>query len=181
VTSKEEIRKEMLARRAALGEDEITEASAAVERNLLALPEFLKVGSVGFYYPLPGEIDTRGMMGKAEALGKEVFLPKTGTRGMGFHRFEGFENLEKGPFGVMEPQGTEAGAPEALVVPGVAFDFAGHRLGFGKGYYDSYLSKHSAYAIGVCFSWQVLGELPREKHDAQMDVVVAEEWVIELG
>ncbi|MDD5336951.1 MAG: 5-formyltetrahydrofolate cyclo-ligase [Candidatus ainarchaeum sp.] len=177
--AKSALRKEMLAKRNALTQKEIEEASERAFRCLFADYKFLRAESVGFYYPLKGEIDTRKMMEKAGIFGKTIYLPRILEGGICFCEFRGEAFLEKSKNGVMEPVGGEEGKPEVLIVPGLAFDLEKHRLGFGKGGYDRYLSDSSAVSIGLCYKWQVLDKLPREKHDVQMDKIIAEEWVIE--
>ncbi|MFA5077617.1 MAG: 5-formyltetrahydrofolate cyclo-ligase [Candidatus Micrarchaeia archaeon] len=177
--SKNALRKEMLAKRDALAQKEVEEASERAFRCLFADYAFLRAESAGFYYPLRGEIDTRKMIEKAGIFGKNIYLPKILNGGICFCEFRGEALLEKADNGVMEPIDGEEGEPDVLIVPGLAFDLEKHRLGFGKGGYDRYLSNSSAVSIGLCYKWQVLGKLPREEHDMQMDKIIAEEWVIE--
>lgn len=178
---KSDLRKQMLSRRLALSRAEIVSESSKVMKNLFSDYDFLRASSVGFYFPHKGEIDTTEMIKRSLLFGKTSYLPKIlpGHSHMMFCEFSGFENMEKGKYGIMEPIGGEFGEPEVLLVPGIAFDLHKHRLGFGKGYYDRYLRQHDALSIGVCYGWQVVDKIPRESHDMQMDKIIAGDWILE--
>lgn len=177
--NKAELRKEMLAERTKLSKTEIAEGSAKVMRNLFSIEEFLSAETVGFYMPIKGEIDTQGMIKRALIFGKTILLPKIVSGKMRFCEFMGFGKLKKGVFDIPEPCEDEECEAEVLIVPGVAFDLHRHRLGFGKGHYDQYLAKHHAFAIGVCYEWQLIGKIAWETHDRQMDKIIAGDWIIE--
>jgi 5-formyltetrahydrofolate cyclo-ligase len=96
---------------------------------------------------------------------------------MELHRYTGRADLQRGAFNIMEPTGalfTDYDAIEVAIVPGMAFDAEGHRLGRGKGYYDRFLAKiPHAYKIGLCFSWQLIDEVPHDTNDIMMDEVIS--------
>ena len=95
---------------------------------------------------------------------------------MELRRYTGTSSLQPGAYGIMEPVGerfTDYATIDIAVVPGMAFDAQGHRLGRGKGYYDRFLAKvPDVYKIGLCFSWQMVDEVPSEANDIMMDEVV---------
>lgn len=169
----------MLAKRMHLSESEISRASEKIMRNLFAEQNFIKCPDVGFYYPHKGEVDTRKMIERSILFGKTVYLPKIIHDEMVFCKFAGFENLVKGKYEIMEPAESEEGEPKIIIVPAIAFDLEKHRLGFGKGYYDKWLHKHEALALGVCYQWQLVNKLPKEEHDVQMDKIISENWILE--
>ena len=177
--NKPELRKMMLEKRTKLSADEIKTASAAVTKNLFADIGFLRAVDVGFYYPLTGEIDTSEAMERAMLFGKRIYLPKIANDEMVFCAFKAGDELVKNKRGFLEPAETDVGEPEIVIVPGVAFDLEKHRLGFGKGHFDKYLRGRDAVAIGICHEWQVVDKLPSEKHDVQMNKVIAGDWVLE--
>lgn len=177
--NKTNLRAEMNAKRNSLDDEEIINASERVLKNLFVQNELVSSSCIGLYMATQGEIDVGGTISFAKRLGKEIGLPRIVENKIKFYRFEGFDQLKKGRFGILEPIGGRECKPELLVVPGVAFDLNKHRLGFGKGYYDEYLSKHRVFSIGVCYEWQLLDNVPKEKHDMQMDKIIAEDWVIE--
>ena len=131
------------------------------------------------YYSLPDEVDTRQLLDDLLREGKTVLLPKVvDGETMTWHPYEGRQSLRQGAFGIMEPA-TEAcgvvGEPQrsCILVPGVAFDGAGRRMGRGRGYYDRFLSVHpDIYKIGVCFGFQKVEAVPVDAHDVPVDEVI---------
>jgi len=136
------------------------------------------------YWPLLDEVDIRPLIHSLIAQGKTVLLPKvTGADTMELRRYISPADLQEGAFHIMEPVGeafTDYEKIDVALVPGMAFDAAGHRLGRGKGYYDRFLSSHlsslnshpSPLLIGVCFPFQRVAEVPSEEHDVLMDEVI---------
>ena len=131
------------------------------------------------YYSLPDEVNTHALIDELVAEGKTVLLPKvTGADTMELRRYTGRADLQEGAYHILEPVGepfTDLSAIDLTLVPGLAFDAAGHRLGRGRGYYDRFLhSKNRPYCvkIGVCFDFQKVDEVPVDAHDIAMDKVV---------
>ena len=177
--SKADMRKEMLAHRKNLDAAEIAVASEKAIKNIFSDDEFLKAGCVGLYVSVRNELDTREAIERSKRFGKLVCLPKVCKNEIKFFEFMGFDSLADGAFGIPEPADGEEIEPEVIVVPGLAFDMHRHRLGYGKGYYDKYLGSHDAHSIGVCYEWQVITALPKERHDWQMNKLIAGDWVLE--
>ena len=131
------------------------------------------------YYSLPDEVNTHALIDELVAEGKTVLLPKgMGADTMELRRYTGRADLQEGAYHILEPVGepfTDLSAIDLILVPGLAFDAAGHRLGRGRGYYDRFLhSKNRPYCvkIGVCFDFQKVDEVPVDAHDIAMDKVV---------
>ena len=131
------------------------------------------------YYPLADEVDVRPLIREAFEEGKRVLLPVVKGEELELHLYEGESSLRKGTFGIMEPQGPLF-APEhydeidVAIIPGMAFDREGHRLGRGKGYYDRLLPKlESAKLVGVCWPFQLLDKVPSEPHDIPVEEVIS--------
>jgi len=129
------------------------------------------------YWPLKDEVDIRPLIDKLVEEGREVLLPKvTGDETMVLYRYTSRADLVEGAFHIMEPVGepfTDYDAIEVALVPGVAFDAAGHRLGRGRGYYDRFLTAcPQVYKVGVCFPFQRVAEVPSEAHDVCMDEII---------
>ena len=128
------------------------------------------------YWPLPDEVDIRPLIQWLVGQGRTVVLPKvTGDETMELRRYTSQADLAEGAFHILEPVGepfTDYDQIDVVLVPGMAFDAAGHRLGRGKGYYDRFLSSHfSPLIIGVCFPFQRVAEVPTEDHDVCMNEV----------
>jgi 5-formyltetrahydrofolate cyclo-ligase len=130
------------------------------------------------YYSLDDEVDTHRLIDELLAAGKTVYLPRVvGDHEMVLCRYTGADSLQKGAFGIMEPVGTPMSYHEKIdvvLVPGVAFDAQGHRLGRGRGYYDRFLAALPSprpQLIGVCFDFQKVDGVPTEVCDVSVDVV----------
>lgn len=179
---KQQLRERMLASRDALSESEVEALSSGVADRLFGSRRFTEARVVAFYLSKGSEVDTSGMIGRALRLGKEVLVPVTGSE-ISFARFTSFTDLRPGRFGIREPAppySAPSRDPDVVVVPGVSFGLCMHRLGYGKGYYDRYLSKSPAYRIGICYDFQVVERLPTHGDDERMDEIVTEKRVISL-
>lgn len=143
--------------------------------------EFIAAKTVLAFYPLSGEPDIRPLLRSILDSGRTLLLPRTEGGGvMRALRVRALEELEKRPpYGIYEPPETaEELMPDVVLVPGMAFDEAGYRLGHGGGYYDRYLSGFSGGTIGVSFDALVLDTVPREPHDRPVDIIVTERRAI---
>lgn len=142
-------------------------------------------GIVSGYWPLAGELDPRPAMHRLAALGHPLALPRVQGRGrpLSFHAWHPGDPLLAGPFDVLEPSPDAPPVdPRILLVPLLAFDRAGNRLGYGAGYYDMVLrdlrARHPApLAIGVAFAAQEVDEVPIGARDQMRDAVVTERQV----
>lgn len=173
------LRKAMAARRAEAAES----VDQAPARAALAAVVADTEGPVSFFWPIRTEIDPRPVM-EALATTRTVCLPLTHGRAapLTFPRWTPDAAMTKDPFGVPVPDGTEEVVPSVLVVPMLAFDARGHRLGYGAGHYDRTLAKLRAAgpvtAIGFAFEAQRVTEpLPAEATDQPLDLVVTEAGV----
>lgn len=177
------LRKELAARRNALPDREAK--SRAIEKQVLALPEYLQAERLLLYLSTGSEVDTWGLLERALCQGKAVFAPLCldGEGHMAFYRVKSREDLKKGRFGIWEPDPTvcpllEEPSGALCLVPGLAFDQAGYRLGYGKGYYDRFLGSRPVEAVGVCFEGLLLPRLPRGPFDRQVARLVTEAGVL---
>ena len=156
-------------------------------------PRVKEAGTVLLYWSLPDEVDTHTLVESLAASGKTVLLPRVeGGTELSLRRFTAVEDMVRGAYGILEPQGEEVSA-EALaalmpheadgtegeaamvaIIPGVAFDAEGHRLGRGKGYYDRLLARlPKMHTIGLCYPFQYLDSVPAENWDMAVDEVIS--------
>lgn len=179
------VRREMLAKRRALAPEAVASASAVVTRGVLALPQWAAARTVLLYWPVRNEVDIRALAERALAEGRTLLLPRCrpGMAGLvDLGRIENLSELVPGCFGIPEPAAAichppESFQPDFIGVPGVAFDRAGRRLGFGGGYYDRLLAVPSmghAAVVGLAYDFQVVERLPVEEWDRPMDILVTE-------
>ena len=145
--------------------------------RLLSHPRVLGSKVIMAYHSLSDEVDTRILLDRLLSMGKTVLLPQvTGASTMVLRHYEGPESLKEGAFGIMEPVGelfSDYSSINLAIVPGMAFDLNGHRLGRGKGYYDRLLPQlTNAYKIGICFDFQMRESVPYDERDVVMDEVI---------
>lgn len=148
--------------------------STVILAKLEAHPLFSRAQVVALYYPLPDEVDTAGFVERWSQK-KKILLPSVTSNFEITLRMYKPGGLVKGAFGIEEPTGipvTDYDSIDLIVVPGVAFDKKGNRLGRGKGMYDKLLKNIKAPKLGICFPYQLLNEVPGEPHDIPMDEVI---------
>ena len=143
-----------------------------VENN----PAFAAASTVMLYHALPDEPDTHPLLEKY-ATSKAIVLPCVEGDNLVPRLYRGEQDLRIGAYGIAEPVGPvfeDLADISFILVPGVAFDAAGHRLGRGKGYYDRFLSAlpKRPFLLGTCFEWQQISAVPYEPHDIIMDKVL---------
>jgi 5-formyltetrahydrofolate cyclo-ligase len=177
---KKSIRGSMLARRKHLAAETCLSHSIRIQQRVLRLDAFRQAGTLALYSPIWNEVFTEEVFCEARRQGKVVAYPRVRGDDLDFVAVDTLENLAPGTFGVLEPTGDALVAPGALdmvLVPGVAFDLAGNRLGYGKGFYDRVLcgTRRPALAVGLCFELQLVDRLPTEEHDVCLDLLVTEE------
>ena len=160
-------------------------AAETVADRLIAAFRLPEGAVVSGYWPLADELEPRPAMSRLAALSDPLALPRVQGRGraLAFHAWRAGDPLHAGPFGVMEPA-AEAPLlqPRVLLVPLLAFDCRGQRLGYGAGYYDLVLGDLRALspeplAIGLAFAAQEVDEVPAGPHDQLLDAVVTERAV----
>ncbi|MEP7203242.1 MAG: 5-formyltetrahydrofolate cyclo-ligase [Ilumatobacteraceae bacterium] len=137
------------------------------------LPEYRQATSVMAFVGFGGEPDTDPLFARLTAEGKRLLLPR--VEATGIVPADGDGLLVASKFGVMEPTGppVDVGEIDFVIVPGLAFTLPGDRLGYGQGYYDRFLPTVSAPNAGVCFSDQLVDEMPLTDHDIRVDTVIS--------
>lgn len=155
-------------------EDEISIAS-----NILSVIQKTKPQVIGSYIPMPGEADISNLI-EYQALpkiidGKLQFVLESRKY---LDKSEYFERSSIFP-DLVEPKSNDLIKPDLILIPALAFDVKGYRLGRGKGYFDNYIARNpSVKTIGVCFSNNLLLSLPREAHDCRMQFIVTENFIL---
>jgi len=180
---KEELRLRMKAiRRAHPAEVRAARSAAAAER-LRTLPEWTAAERIAGYVPIRAELDPGPALEAARAEGKAVVLPRVDMeqQRVVLHRWDG-EALEPGAFGIPEPpaDAPTVDAVDLILVPALGVDEEGHRIGYGKGFYDKLLAAEAeaAFKVAVVFHFQLISECPTTPHDIPADVVVTDERTI---
>lgn len=154
--------------------EQLLEQSETILAKLEQHPDFKNARIVMLYSALPDEVQTQAFIEKWRHK-KKIILPT--VVGDDIIPVELAENttFAVGDFNILEPQNTPySGGYDLIVVPGVAFDRNGNRIGRGRGYYDRFLSKHlNIKRIGICFDFQLVHEVPTEPNDIRMDEVIS--------
>jgi 5-formyltetrahydrofolate cyclo-ligase len=176
---KRSVRARVRAARAQLPPGERTDAASALAARVLGVPGVAKASTVLGYAALPDEIDPAPLLAALRLRGMRVALPRVDAPAkLALHWVEEDDALEAGPFGIMEPAvSAPAARPEEIdlvLVPGVAFDAACNRLGYGGCFYDNLLPllRPDALTVGLAYDIQVVPQVPAEDHD------VAPQWVV---
>lgn len=181
---KKEIRRKMLALRRALSDEEIGRRAENLTRWILALPEYQEAKRIMAFLAMKGESNLDELLKRALADGKEVYVPVClPERRMEAGRLLSMDHFIKGPLGLRDlPRGYETCKPEELdlvLVPGVACDRKGNRLGMGAGYYDRYLARVPyEKRIAALWDFQVAEAVPSEPFDRKMAKIVTDKGII---
>ncbi len=181
--AKEKIRKENKILRSKLTKDEVREKSERASKIFLQSDIYRLSKEIMLYMPLGNETDTAIIKESALKDGKKLIFPVTDAKTGVITPYYALEKTEflSGAFSVSEPFGTEIANEDnidVIVVPGIAFDKKGSRIGFGKGCYDRLLNNSAALKVGYCYYFQVYDEIPSDKHDVKMDYIVSEKGII---
>ena len=171
--SKTEIRAMIAEQKRALSVDERQRISQQVCTQILNSRRWQEARVVLLYHPLPDELDVSPLLSKGLLEGKTVLLPVVSGDDLLLVPYNG--RTLTGAFGVQEPEGeplTNLDSIHLAIIPGIAFDRDGHRLGRGRGYYDRLLPHLSAWKVGICYPFQLIDLVPSESHDVVMDEVI---------
>ncbi len=176
---KKELRRYIREQKRHFTPQQLGEMSLGIMSSLLSHSRIQAADTILMYHSLPDEVDTHSALDQLLAMGKKVLLPKVvSDTEMTIHEYTGKDSLQPSePYGILEPTTSELSITNCqlsiAIVPGMAFDKQGHRLGRGKGYYDRFLSQiPNIYKIGVCFPFQMLESIPSESTDVVMDEVI---------
>jgi 5-formyltetrahydrofolate cyclo-ligase len=181
---KRSLRHQLLARRKALSVAEVEAMSEVIQKTFMASREFAEAKIIALYAAAHNEVDTAAVLKQSLADGKSVLLPTVCGDGLDFRQISGLASLHGGAFGILEPDSSctvripqEA---DVIVVPGVAFDLMGRRVGYGKGYYDRVLHTLEGFGklVGFCYEMQLVTDISAEPHDVKMDMIITEKQVV---
>lgn len=180
--TKEEIRQRIKKTRAALTRQRWMEDSEAAAAILTGLACFQNARHIYCYVDMGRELRTREIIKEAWRRDKQVWVPKVRGSRIHFYELTDLAHLRPGTYGILEPEeGREGSGEDGLaVVPGVAFDKALNRLGYGGGYYDRFLAGHPGlFRVGLAFECQLVEKIPAEPFDQRADLLVTERRVLD--
>jgi len=184
---KNSIRKEILKKRDDIPQNIKNDKNEIIKKKLFSLHEFINAEVIFFYASFRSEVETHTMIKESLGMGKRVVLPKVLIDGhrVKLYEIQDINELSPGHMGIPEPSFSNAYSlsideVNIIIIPGVAFDYSGNRLGYGGGYYDMLLAqrKMKAPIIALAYEEQLVDEIPSETHDIKIDMIVTDKRVI---
>lgn len=168
----------MLARRQAIPQEVKREYENSIIDHIVSMPHYQRAEVITLYMPIRGEADLLHMW---QSSGKVVLFPKVCGNGLAFHPAQCEKDFTQGCFGIPEPVCDDAfdmNKIDLIIVPGVVFDRSGHRLGYGKGFFDRLIHENpDVMTLGVCFDEFFVDRLPVDPWDASVNLVVTQTGV----
>jgi len=186
---KESLRKQFSYKRNEMEEENVRESSEQIMKRLLDHPIFQKSHVMMVYLAFRKEVDLTRLIEVVWNQGKQVLIPRTDrtTKQMEPFLVKSWEEVETGNYGILEPiECDKSPFPleqiELVLVPGLAFDREGYRLGYGGGFYDRFFDRFDCipYRIGIAYQFQMITYLPREEHDYPMNEICTEMGCLKL-
>ncbi len=180
---KQKRRLKLLLKRKSLSFTRVDELSREVQRKTLELKLIQNAKKILLYLPILNEVQTNYIIDELTALNKEIFVVAHASGEYFLSKFTSWQELELGKHGILQPKNllqVKVSEIDLAILPGVAFDLKGNRLGYGKGVLDRILVNMTAVKIGLAYDFQMLEELPTEKRDVQVNIVVTEKKVYEF-
>ena len=183
--SKEKLRSELRSMRNRLSTYEVLKRSNDIITTLTSLPSFLNAQVVACYLSFGSEVYTHGLV-KAYCGTKDILIPVVDRehRSLQLSHIRNWQELSTGAYGILEPKDAflrirDVEEAEMVIVPGIAFDEYGNRIGYGGGYYDSLLARADSLKVALAYDFQVLEHrIPDEPHDVRMDMILTDKRVI---
>jgi len=184
---KQAIRQRIEKQRRNLPKEWIAARSAEIIARLKSLPEFQTARTVHAYIAWRSEVDNHSLIKEMLQEDRRVVVPVVDltTRTLRHSQIEQFEDLAPRTFGILEPpperfQPAALGEIDLIIVPGIAFDLNGNRIGFGGGYYDDFLRQTCVLKIGLCFHFQIIDQIPTRAQDERVDMLITEKGVYDF-
>lgn len=182
--NKNELRQKYRALRDSFGEKFIDRASKLACENLVNCKEFISADMILLYYPIKNEISTKPIFELCLKMGKTVAFPvcQKNTSALLFKKISSLDSLTQSCFGLFEPnESCKTVSPTEktfCIVPALAFSRDGHRLGYGKGFYDRFLADFKGKSAGFSYSALLCDTLPQDEHDIPLNIIVTESEVL---
>lgn len=181
---KEQIRSDFKTRRKALSCEHVRINSDKICENFLHSDIYQNCQNILAYSTIQNEVDLSQIINQALLDDKNLFLPRVEGDSMNFYRINNTDKLQIGSFDILEPQnGTmyQDATNSIMLVPGIAFSTEGARIGFGKGFYDKYLSQHnSILKIGIAYDWQITKSWETNEFDINMNMIITEKREVKI-
>ncbi len=185
IPNKAHLRRGVLVHRESLSAEAVAKIGEALAQRLWSLPVWRQARLPAMYCSMGGEISTRRILEELFREKRAVALPRIEGSDLRLHRVTSMAQLAPGRFGITEPladtPAVSESEPDLLLVPGVAFDRRGHRVGYGKGFYDRLLQHTNAPVIALAYGFQLVHHVPEEPHDHPVDYILTPDELIVCG
>lgn len=182
---KDQVRRKFKQLRNDLSKSEVLEKSSKIKEKLFKLDAFRDASTILFYVSYGNEVFTHDMIKECLAAGKKIVVPISNkkNRSLILSELRNWDDLEIGSYGILEPRKEcikkfSIGEIDLIVVPGVAFDKNGNRIGHGKGYYDNLLKNSKCVSIGLAFEMQIVDGISIDENDIPVDIVITNKEII---
>ena len=181
--NKRSIRNEIRNIKAQLSLADKQEMDRAIFQRLISHPRIMEAKTVYCYFSMSrlGEVDTQSFIEYALEKGIKIALPKIVDNQIEFYQISSLSDLVVGKMKIMEPDENckkVLAVDETILIPGLAFDQNGNRLGYGKGYYDRYLAEKNHYLLALAYNFQIYDKLEVEQHDIEVTEIITDIEVI---
>jgi 5-formyltetrahydrofolate cyclo-ligase len=186
---KQTLRAQLLKKRKALSYAEVLAKSREITHRLFTSSWYQKACTILFYVSYNNEVHTHEMIQDSLRNGKNVIVPKTKPKNkdLTLSRLLCWDDLCPGAYSILEPKDdcireTSISTIDLCIIPGVAFDYQGNRIGHGEGYYDRlFQTKCVAHRIGLAFEFQIVDHIQSEIHDVRVEKIITEDRVIDCS
>jgi len=177
------LRKHLLEKRDATSAELRDILSERIHQNIKQISSYTNSQNIACYFPIGSEVDTRVIMLDILKHDKNLLLPRIVNDSLEFYIVPNLEKLEKGSFEIMEPKDSckKAEKIDCVLIPTVGVSKSGVRLGYGKGYYDRFLSLIDAIKISLTYSKQIVKSIPNDSHDVKIDWIVTEDENVKIS
>ena len=176
------LRKHLLEKRDATSAELRDISSERIHQNLKRITSFTNSQNIACYFPIGSEVDTHNIMLDMLEQDKNLLLPRIVNNNLEFCIVPNLEKLEKGSFEIMEPKDSckKAEKINCILIPTVGISKTGIRLGYGKGYYDKFLSSTDAVKISLTYAKQIVKSIPNDSHDVKIDWIITEDENVKI-
>lgn len=180
---KKEIRQDIKAKKNKLNKSDIDNMSLMISDKFVKLKEYKDTDKLFIYMSYNQEVNTKFIIKDCFEHNKSVYVPRVISKDcMKFYKISSFDDLEDGYMGIPEPSincEESINNNGLMVMPGLAFDFDKHRIGYGGGFYDRFLSDNPDFVkVALCFDFQIYDHIPYEEHDYKPDVIISEKRIL---
>ena len=180
--NKSEIRKRIISLRNSLTEEELKKANNIITDKVINSDFYKNAKSIFIYISFGSEVNTIDIINNALKCNKEIYVPKTNKmkKEMEAIRIHNLDNMSVDKWGILEPNNVDENLIgtkfDLIIMPGVAFDKGGNRIGYGGGYYDKYISKyqHKTTLLALAYNIQIVESIESDEHDIKVDCIIAD-------